>query len=107
MPTRQTKVLRSWRLTGRPALRGRGLSRLGRLLRLAAAAGALAAAGHKRGVRHDLHDVNVEIEVGVGPERAARGRVLAIGKLARDVDLVLSALLHLGQRLGEAWYDLP
>ena len=62
---------------------------------------------HQRGVRHDLDDVDVEIEVGVGADRAAGGRALAIGELARDMDLVAAALLHLLQRFGEAGDDLP
>ena len=42
----------------------------------------------------------------VRAERAARRRICAVGQVARDVDLVLAALLHLGQGLGEAGDDL-
>ena len=105
MPRTLGRGLSWWLRKSRRELRARNLLRLRRLLRLGAAGG-LAAARHKRRVRHDLDDVHVEIEVGVGTEGAARGRVLAIGKLARDVDLVLAALLHLGQRFGEARDDL-
>ena len=57
-------------------------------------------------LRHDLDDVDVEIEVGVGLEPALRRRVGAIGEAARDDDLVAAAFLHLEQRLAEAGDDL-
>jgi len=51
--------------------------------------------------------VDIEIEVRVWTERAARRRIGAIGLAAWNVDLVLAALLHLRKGLGEAGDDLP
>ena len=57
---------------------------------------------HQRGVGNQLHDMDVELEVRVGRDRPARGRLMAVAELGRDVDLVAAAFLHLGKRLGEA-----